>query len=207
MSLVSDAWVFAGVMVLGQFSPGPDMLLLTRTALRFGPVAGLKMAMGVACGLTVHATLAVAGMAMVFERFPRFSRMLQVLAAVYLGWLAWRMGRAFFRSGPPTPGRAEETAALDSPFVRGLVCNLLNPKVAVFLAAACAPFLAGERPGWWPAAIWGIIVGLGWALWSLWVLWLQWPPLKTRYEKCERWIDAMFALVLAGLAIRLLIGG
>ena len=43
-------------------------------------------------------------------------------------------------------------------FRRGLLCNLLNPKVALVLAASAAPFLAGERPAWWPVALWLIIV-------------------------------------------------
>ena len=93
-----------------------------------------------------------------------------------------------------------------TPFVRGLLCNLLNPKAALFLAAACAPFLTGERPQWWPFALWGIIVGQGLGLWSLWVLLLQWTPLRLRYERCSGLIDGIFGLVLAALAIRLMCG-
>jgi threonine/homoserine/homoserine lactone efflux protein len=36
MTAAAELLMFAGVMVLGQFSPGPDMLLLTRTELRKG---------------------------------------------------------------------------------------------------------------------------------------------------------------------------
>jgi threonine/homoserine/homoserine lactone efflux protein len=92
------------------------------------------------------------------------------------------------------------------PFVRGLLCNLFNPKVALFLAAVCAPFLAGNHPGWWPYAIWGVIVGLGVGLWSLWVVLLQWQPLRVRYERAGGWIDGIFGVALLALAVRLMIG-
>jgi len=92
------------------------------------------------------------------------------------------------------------------PFLRGLFCNLLNPKAALFLAAVSAPFLRGERPEWWPFAIWGIVVGQAVILWSLWAWLLQWDPLRSRYERSARWIDGAFAVALAGLAFRLIIG-
>lgn len=204
---IGSLWLFAGVIVLGQFSPGPDMLLLTRTALRKGAREGVQTAAGIACGLTVHATVAVAGVAMVFQRFPLLRMVLQWAAAVYLLWLAWGMAREFFvawYSGAIY--EIEEVENRRAPFMRGLLCNLLNPKAALFLAAVSAPFLSGDHPAWWPFAIWGIIVGFGIGLWSLWVLLLQWPQLRDRYERSAGLIDGIFALVLAALAVRLMIG-
>ncbi len=198
---------FAGVMALGQFSPGPDMILLTRTALKSGPRAGVETALGIACGLTVHATLAVGGLALAFERLPVLKEALRWAAAAYLGWLAYRMLReavVVWRSGGIAETRLP--TSLRHPFLRGLFCNLLNPKAALFLAAVSAPFLRGERPGWWPLAIWGIVVGQAGILWSVWACLLQWSPLRSRYEQTASWIDAAFGMVLGGLAIRLAIG-
>ncbi len=45
MSAAVDLLAFARVMALGQFSPGPDMILLTRTALKSGAWAGVEMAL------------------------------------------------------------------------------------------------------------------------------------------------------------------
>ena len=47
-------WTFVMIMALGQFSPGPDMVLLTRTALSRGCAAGWAVAGGVATGLLLH---------------------------------------------------------------------------------------------------------------------------------------------------------
>lgn len=205
---IGSLWLFAGVMVLGQFSPGPDMLLLTRTALRKGAREGVQTAAGIACGLTVQATIAVAGVAVAFERTPMLRRVLQWMAAAYLLWLAWGMARQFFATRHSGAVQAiEPMESRRAPFVRGLFCNLLNPKAALFIAAVSAPFLSGDHPAWWPFAIWGIVVGFGIGLWSLWVMLLQWPPLRHRYKRHAGLIDGIFALVLVALAVRLIAGG
>ena len=75
--------LFAGVMALGQFSPGPDMILLTRTALAEGAKAGAWMALGIATGLTVHTSIAVAGLAVAFQQSATLRHAVSWLAAAY----------------------------------------------------------------------------------------------------------------------------
>ena len=198
--------MFAGVIVLGQFSPGPDMVLLTRTALREGTAAGVRMACGITCGLAVHSTIAVGGVAVVFKKFPMLRKVMLWVAAAYLLWLAYGLLRSAvmaWRSG--AAGGAEVKPSHHPAFVRGLLCNLFNPKVPLFLAVVCAPFLDGQHPAWWPCAIWGVVVGLGIGLWSLWVVLLQWRPLRSRYERAAGWIDGVFGIALATLALFLML--
>jgi threonine efflux protein len=193
-------------MVLGQFSPGPDMMLLTRTALREGTAAGVKMATGVACGLCFHTVLAIGGVTFAFQALPWLRGVLQWVAALYLLWLAFGMAQALFSKSDCAKSEQKPAPVSErSAFLRGMICNLLNPKAAVFLAAVCAPFLTGSRPTWWPYAMGAVVVGLAISLWSLWVVVLQWAPLKSRYERSARWIDGTFALVLLVLAIRLMV--
>lgn len=207
MNPAAELCLFAGVIVLGQFSPGPDMILLTRAALGQGPREGVQMASGITCGLAVHSTIAVAGMAAAFQRLPVLRAALQWVAAAYLLWLAYGILSERYlawRSG--SIHEAQVKTHSQSPFVRGFFCNLLNPKVALFLAAVCAPFLSGSHPAWWPFAIWSVIVGLGISLWSAWVLLLQWQPARRAYARAAAWIDVVFGLLLLALAIRLMLG-
>lgn len=197
---------FAGVLALGQFSPGPDMLLLTRTALKDGARNGVVMAWGIATGLTLHAALAIGGMAVVFERVAWLREGMRWGAAAYLAWLGYRMILEWFvhvYSGV----RYEEVkpTTTKGAFVQGLLCNLLNPKVVVFLAAVVAPFLAGDRPGWWPWALWAIIVFEGLTLWALWALVLQIKSIREGYRRAGPWITLGFGLVLLGLAVTLVV--
>ena len=205
MSPAVELLAFAGVMALGQFSPGPDMILLTRTALAEGAKAGVAMACGIATGLAVHSTLAVGGLAVAFERSAGLRQAVAWLASGYLLWLAVGLIRAALRK-PQPPATTAARPKGRTPFVRGLICNLLNPKAVLFLAAVSAPFLRGSHPAWWPAAIWTVVVFQGGVLWALWARLLQWPPLRRRYERSARWIDGAFGLALAALALRLIAG-
>jgi threonine efflux protein len=195
---------FAGLMALGQFSPGPDMILLTRTALAEGAKAGAIMAIGIATGLCVHASVAVAGLAVAFEQSPGLRKAISWSAAAYLLWLAWCLLRSAF-SPPVANGESIAAPSSRGPFLRGFICNLLNPKAVIFLAATCAPFLTGAHPSWWPFAIAGLVIVQGGTLWALWAWLLQWRPLRTRYEKSARWIDGIFGVALAALAVKLLV--
>ncbi len=182
------------------------MLLLTRTALRVGPRAGVRMAGGIATGLCIHTTVAVTGLALAFDGHPLLRERLRWIAGGYLLWLAFRIGWAHLRPTTDSSGRVAVRVSYANPFFQGFLCNLLNPKAAIFLAAASAPFLRGDHPVWWPFALWSIVVGQAFVLWSAWALLLQWPPLRSRYERSGKWIDLAFAAALAGLSIRLMWG-
>jgi threonine efflux protein len=186
---------FAGLMALGQFSPGPDMILLTRTALAEGAKAGAIMAI----------SIAVAGLAVAFEKSPGLRQAISWAAAAYLLWLSWCLLKSALKSPADADESPERPAASGNPYVRGFICNLLNPKAVIFIAATCAPFMTGEHPPWWPFAIGGLIIVQGGALWALWARLLQWRPLRTRYEKSARWIDGIFGTALAALAVKLLV--
>lgn len=191
-------WTFAIVMVVGQFSPGPDMLLLTRTALAEGLKAGWLMVLGIVTGLAFHATLAIGGMALLLAEGGLLSQIMRVSAAAYLLWLAWGLLRK-------TPVTGEIVIPKRSPYFRGLMCNLLNPKVLVFFAGVVAPFLGEGHPDWWPFALWGLIVGEGLFFWCLWVWLLQIPAIRRGYQKAGRPLDLLFALALTALAVNLLV--
>lgn len=205
MNGLGELLAFAGVMAVGQFSPGPDMVLLTRTALALGGRSGAWTAAGIACGLTLHAAVAMGGVSLLLMGESALALGLRAAAAGYLAWLGLLLLRSAWRGGGVDSGNGSETGGGASAcWRRGFLCNLLNPKAALFFAAIAAPFLGGMRPPWWPWALGGIIVVQGFTLWIAWAWALQWPPLKLGYRRAARWIDGAFGLLLSGLAVRVL---
>ena len=204
--MLGDLLVFAGVIALGQFSPGPDMLLLTRTALAQGRSAGWWTTAGIATGLCVHATVAVFGMAYLMAHGGWLTEVLRWAAALYLAYLGCRLlpaallvihrGREYEGGGS---GKGQ------SAYVRGLLCNLLNPKVVIIFAAVVTDFVTGERPAWWSPVLWAIIVGQGFLLWWLYVWLLQFPPFRKGYQRLGPWFDSALGVGLLALAVFLVI--
>lgn len=192
------------MMALGQFSPGPDMILLTRVSLKSGRRAGWLVMLGIVTGLCVHAALAIGGMSALLAQGGAWEKVMSVLASCYLGWLGWQMVRVFFVSHYSEAKREVAPEDAGSWFLKGLLCNLLNPKVVIFFAGVTALFLKGERESWWPLLLWATIVLEGMMLWGLWVMVLQKKPIRQFYERHGKWLELAFGLglwILAGLLL------
>ena len=196
--MIGELLAFALIMMVGQFSPGPDMLLLTRTALAEGLRAGWLMVFGIVTGLAFHAIIAIGGMAIILAKGGVIALTMKWLAAWYLLWLAWGLVKK-------QEGGDEEVVPKRSPYLRGLFCNLLNPKVLVFFAGVVVPFLTEGHPLWWPYALWALIVGECLFFWCLWVWLLQLPKIRHGYQKIGRALDLVFAAGLTLLAVNLVL--
>ena len=184
-------------MALGQFSPGPDMLLLTRISLHHGARAGTMTALGIASGLALHSAVALLGGVYLLQHAaPAIALMTKIFASCYLTYLAWLILYS-----------AEETTSKAAPisdrrhYLRGLTCNILNPKVALILASVCAPFLHESASPLRPWLLASIIVIQGAALWILWAHLLQHARLKAFYEIHQLRISQCFAALLFLLAL------
>ena len=202
---------FFMIMAVGQFSPGPDMVLLTRVALADGKRAGLATAGGIATGLMIHAGIAVSGLAFLFAQNEGIYRVFKYLACIYLLWLAYQLIRsALQRTAFKMDSRPMERkeASLMSYWKKGFLCNILNPKVVLFLAGVTLPFLGAELNtvkvlGYtsWAGVLWATIFLEGWLLWSLWVCMLQHSTIKNFYQRSAPVIDGLFGLILIVLAV------
>ncbi len=197
-----DWALFAGVMALGQFSPGPDMILLTRISLKDGCRAGWLVGLGIVTGLCLHAALAIGGMSTLMARGGFFEKGLSVLSACYLAWLGWKMVDGFVASFREQSLQPSDEEGEGNWYLKGLLCNLLNPKVVIFFAGITTLFLKEERAGWWPVLLWVTIVGEGLFLWGCWVVLLQNQKIRQFYAKKGRWLDLGFGIglwILAGM--------
>ncbi|MFT5904562.1 MAG: threonine efflux protein [Cryomorphaceae bacterium] len=206
---------FFMIMAVGQFSPGPDMVLLTRVSLAEGKRAGWATACGIACGLMIHAGIAVSGLAFVLAKNETFYRWIKYLACGYLLWLAYKLMRSSVQKVrfklDSRPATRPQTSLVGY-WKMGFLCNILNPKVAIFLAGVTLPFLGmgmntdleiGDSA--WAVLLWATIFLEGWLLWSIWVWLLQHPVIKNFYRQSAHVIDGVFGLCLIALAVMLVL--
>lgn len=132
---------FAASVVLGLV-PGPDnIFVLTQSALH-GRLAGLVVTLGLCTGLLVHTTAVAVGVAAVFQASVVAFTILKLIGAAYLIYLAWQA----FRAGASSlaNGGGGQTS-LKQLYVRGIVMNVTNPKVAIFFLAFLPQFADPTR--------------------------------------------------------------
>ncbi len=134
--------VFFAASAALAIAPGPDNLfVLTQSALH-GRRAGWLVTLGLCSGLIVHTSAVALGVAAVFQTSALAFDLLKWVGAAYLVWLAWgawRAGASALPEGERTPLGARAL------YLRGIVMNVTNPKVAIFFLAFLPQFADPSR--------------------------------------------------------------
>ena len=148
--------------------PGPDFVMVTRHAannVRFGWYA----AAGVTCGLLLHATAATLGLSALVATAPGALVVVKVIGVTYLGWLGVQIlrksGSAARDDGAtpmPTSGR--------SVFLRGLMIDVLNPKVMLTFLTLLPQAMDPSGDPVTQAALLSLVAVTGFAGWWLLVV-------------------------------------
>ena len=160
----------AGSMALIA-SPGADFAFVLSRALAGGRRAGVAAALGIGTGLLVHTAVAAGGLVAVLRASPVAFQALRWAGAAYLVYLGARTlaSRAAFESG--RAGEAAATPArLGAVYRRGVLTNVLNPKVALTFGAFLPQFLPPTASGGASAAG---VAGLGLAICAMAVAWFS----------------------------------
>ena len=191
---------FLPAVVLLMLLPGPDMLLCLAQGLRGGPRRGVAAAAGVSTGVLVNVTLAGLGLGALVAAFPDAIRVVRWAGAAYLLWVAWRTWTTplVVAIGGAAPGRW--IAYRD-----GLVVNLTNPKVILFVLALLPQYVNPALPVLPQFVTMGAIMALGALIVNGAVGWSagRAAGLLLRSTRTERTLRRLAAALFAGLALRI----
>ena len=136
----------AAVLVLNA-TPGVDLLLTVSRTAQSGVRAGVMAALGINAGCALHALAAAFGLAALLAWSATAFTLVKWVGAAYLLWLGIGMLRSAWQ-GPAAggadiaPSASRVSSAAD--FRRGLLTNLLNPKVALFMLAFLPQFIPAQ---------------------------------------------------------------
>jgi len=144
----------AAVLVLNA-TPGVDVLLTVSRTARGGARAGLTVALGITAGCAVHALAVAFGLAALLAWSAAAFTVLKWAGAAYLVWLGIGMLREAWRGAAPRAAAVTAAPAVSAlaEFRRGLLSNLLNPKVALFILAFLPQFVPAQLGDKTPALL------------------------------------------------------
>jgi threonine/homoserine/homoserine lactone efflux protein len=134
--LVLAAFVPAALAL--NMSPGADMLFCLGQGLRSGRAAAWAASGGIALGGMVHVTLAGLGLSALLAQAPLALDVIRWAGVAYLLWLAAKELRA------AQPKVTTPPLAVREAFRAGLLVNLTNPKVILFVLAFVPQFVRPE---------------------------------------------------------------
>jgi threonine/homoserine/homoserine lactone efflux protein len=136
------AFALAGAVM--TVSPGPDSLLVLRTAVAAGPARAFAAAAGICTGLLAWALAAAFGISAILAASTLLYQMLKWAGAAYLVWLGVRL-LLNARSGAALSANPDGAAVRrDQSFSVGLLTNISNPKVGVFYVSLLPQFVPDD---------------------------------------------------------------
>lgn len=131
--------LFAAAALALCATPGPDMLLIASRSVSQGKASGFATLAGIQVGTYCHALAAALGLSQLFLVVPVAYDVVRYAGAAYLLYLAWQAFRSSGAIRPPAAGGRRYPIGVV--FRQGLLTNLLNPKMALFVLALFPQFV------------------------------------------------------------------
>lgn len=207
---MSDGLVeFSAVVIahlLAVASPGPDFALVLRQSLVEGRTVAAATAVGIGCGILVHVTYSLLGVALLLRSSPMLFTVVQWAGAGYLAWLGWQAlrSRSFGEQGRTTS--VCDSVTWRGAWLRGFLTNLLNPKATLFFLALFTVVVSPATPKAVQVfyGLWMAVATMAWFGAVAWVF--TRPAVRAAYFRLGVWVDRLMGVVLLGFAINLALG-
>lgn len=124
-----------------NLTPGSDMLFCLGQGMKGGPRAGLAASLGISTGSLIHSLMAAFGLAALLAAYPFAFVLVRWAGVAYLVWLAVQA----FRTADVAIAVDVRTGGIFRAWRDGMIVNLFNPKVAIFILAFVPQFVDPVR--------------------------------------------------------------
>lgn len=133
---------FAAATSILVMLPGPNLLYIIGNGISGGRRAALASAVGVELGTMVHVIAAAVGLSTILQSSALAFTAVKYLGVAYLAHLGIKALRAAPNDEPDLAAAPQPTTRI---MVRGLVVNVLNPKVSLFFLAFLPQFVDPQQ--------------------------------------------------------------
>ena len=196
-------------MLAGQFTPGPDFLLVVKVSLNNGKRSGIFTSLGITVGLIIHCAIAVTGLAFLFNSSEPLGETIKYAGSFYLAYLSFRLfysARGDRSKDSFEKGRTRKSLTDGAAFLQGFLTNLLNPKVVIFISAMLSGFISPESSMNVKMLYAAIIIVQGFVFWALFSVALQATPIRRIFLTNQKAFNITFAVLLLAVAVRTIHG-
>lgn len=122
-------------------APGPDTIYVLTQAVEEGRRIGVTSAIGISTGVIVHTCAAIFGLSVILRESALVFKLVKYLGAAYLIYLGlttlWSPQQLELDATYASASRDGKIS-----FARGILVNVLNPKVALFFLAFFPQFVS-----------------------------------------------------------------
>ena len=138
---MEELFSFLLASILLTLAPGPDILLVLSESFTKGSKSALMLAAGLVCGLSFHTLVLVLGWGQFIGFYPNLIVVIKICGALYFLYLAIQTFNSLKIEVHNTELIEKEPFTI---FKKGLLMNLLNPKVSLFFWLFFPSFLFSD---------------------------------------------------------------
>ena len=138
---VSTFAYFLTASILLTLAPGPDILYLLTKSLADGAKSGIVLAAGLVSGIVFHTFLVMIGVAALVQSSDLAFTALKIFGAAYLFFLAFKSFTAARAGKKISMQKSDARISYVKLYRRGVLMNVLNPKVLLFFLAFLPQFV------------------------------------------------------------------
>ena len=121
-------------------SPGPDILYVISQSIIKGKKSAFMISLGLTTGLLVHTFLVAVGLSVIISQNENILNMIKLLSVFYFFYL---IVMVFLKRNDNL--KQSDEGFSENQFKKGLIMNLLNPKVSLFFIAFFPNFLFHDQ--------------------------------------------------------------
>lgn len=183
--------------------PGTGVIFTVSTGLTAGKRASVFAALGCTAGIVPHLLASVLGLSALLHTSALAFEALKYAGAAYLLYLAyatWRDRTAFAMNDTPTLSSAR------SLMVRGLLLNILNPKLTIFFLAFLPQFVTpgAGAPALQMLLLSSVFMAMTFAVFVIYGLLANvFRHAVIESPRVQNWLRRSFAAAFAGLGLNL----
>ncbi|MDM8566871.1 LysE family translocator [Candidatus Halobeggiatoa sp. HSG11] len=194
--MIAMLMILATITFVAMMSPGPDMMLVVKygcTRERWPVVACI---VGICCGLTVHVTLSILGIAAVIAASATIYSIIKLAGAGYIIYIGFK---SLISEGELNLDDTENKSKnFATPFRDGFLCNILNPKVTLYILAVFTQVVEPSTPVFDKIIYGFLIVFEAFVVWNFFVSFIRIKLVLRQIQRFQVIIDRVVGVMLIG---------
>ena len=151
---MNEIITFSLVALLLVISPGPNGVLIIKTASADGKTPALFNILGLTVATFFHGAFSILGLSALILQSAELFLAVKVIGAIYLLYIGLKAIFQTFREKPKSSSKnitdknivEKNNRSMHTFFVEGFLTQILNPKVSMFYLAAFPQFLSFDQP-------------------------------------------------------------
>lgn len=188
---------------VAQLSPGPDVLLIAKSAASNTRLNTLKIIAGISAGIVVWVVLTLMGFTVLVEQFPWIQQVLMMVGGVFLAKMGWGMlnGGLKLLKQEVALDSSEEIEKPQNYFLQGLLTNLSNPKTLIYFSSVFSLALSSSAGSDLKTQLAFIIPIQTFLVFSLLMMIVSMPKIKMLYQRAGSYIDIISGGLFLAFAV------